>query len=661
MTRNTAGILSWLIVVAGMILLVTLSDVPTSQATPLLDSPTYVSGPITADTTWVEVGSPYVVIGDVTVNVGVTLTIEPGVIVKFDLGRLLDVRGQLLAEGTVGNEIVFTSLLDDSVGGDTNGDGNATTPAPSDWLYLNINGGEGVFEHVEVRYAIIGILSDYQANSTLTVTDSHIRESGWYGIRIRGGQATITDNLVEANQNGIGSDSGVTFIANNLVQNNDSFGIDIDDQIDSQETATIINNTITNNGDTGLRVGGMLADASVVSNTITSNGGNGIVVMPGFITSPGHVFTPTIHNNEVIGNVGFGIMVNYSRGGGLPDLDGNTFLDNGYNISIGLGGDMRGDTFFPATYPLDYVVTGLSTQNAALTIEPGAVLKFEAGADLTVGLNGEFVAAGTATDPIIFTSFKDDSVGGDANEDGNATTPAPSDWLYLNINGGEGVFEHVEVRYAIIGILSDYQANSTLTVTDSHIRESGWYGIRIRGGQATITDNLVEANQNGIGSDSGVTFIANNLVQNNDSFGIDIDDQIDSQETTTIINNTITNNGDTGLRVGGMLADASVVSNTITSNGGNGIVIATNLVHVTPTLMANVIQNNTQTGIVVLENQANILSSTLAHNGRNVDIQSGSPYLQDNTFISDVGENASRVTVGTVLVAMISGIPIPGT
>ena len=104
--------------------------------------------------TWALANSPYVARG-VTVPTGQTLTIEAGVIVKFDVDRnyMLQVEGTLEAVGTSSAPIVFTSLLDD-VGGDTNGDGEASSPTAGDWVELRFDDGSaGELAHCQIRYA----------------------------------------------------------------------------------------------------------------------------------------------------------------------------------------------------------------------------------------------------------------------------------------------------------------------------------------------------------------------------------------------------------------------------------------------------------------------------------------------------------------------------
>jgi len=67
-----------------------------------------LSGTLTEDTTLDANSSPWYVTGDVTVPVGVTLTIEPGVTVYFNNDMRLNIYGRLIAEGTPQNPIHFT-------------------------------------------------------------------------------------------------------------------------------------------------------------------------------------------------------------------------------------------------------------------------------------------------------------------------------------------------------------------------------------------------------------------------------------------------------------------------------------------------------------------------------------------------------------------------
>jgi hypothetical protein len=79
---------------------------------------------ISQDTEWTADASPYVILQSPTIDAGATLTIDPGVVVKFDYNQSLNIAGNLVARGTADQKIYFTSLYDDSLGGDT-------TPQPT--------------------------------------------------------------------------------------------------------------------------------------------------------------------------------------------------------------------------------------------------------------------------------------------------------------------------------------------------------------------------------------------------------------------------------------------------------------------------------------------------------------------------------------------------
>ena len=68
---------------------------------------TQVGGDIVGDTVWTLADSPYEVTSDVRVLRDATLQIEPGVVVEFAASARLEVRGQLLADGTADARIRF--------------------------------------------------------------------------------------------------------------------------------------------------------------------------------------------------------------------------------------------------------------------------------------------------------------------------------------------------------------------------------------------------------------------------------------------------------------------------------------------------------------------------------------------------------------------------
>lgn len=111
-----------------------------------------ISGDITEPTTWTA-GKVYV-LNDVNINVKSTLTIEPGTVVKLKDAAIYISGGKIVANGTAEKRIVFTSLNDDSVCGDTNADGSATDAQKGDWTYIRLTDANGsVFKYVDILYA----------------------------------------------------------------------------------------------------------------------------------------------------------------------------------------------------------------------------------------------------------------------------------------------------------------------------------------------------------------------------------------------------------------------------------------------------------------------------------------------------------------------------
>jgi parallel beta-helix repeat protein len=101
----------------------------------------------------------YVMLGSSIVPAGITLTIEAGVVIKSvqNSNYNIQVAGTIIANGTLGSPIVFTSVRDDNYGNpfDTNKDGTGTSPAVGDFGSISMLPGStgSSFTYCKIRYA----------------------------------------------------------------------------------------------------------------------------------------------------------------------------------------------------------------------------------------------------------------------------------------------------------------------------------------------------------------------------------------------------------------------------------------------------------------------------------------------------------------------------
>lgn len=121
-----------------------------------VNAQTYISGGIYSNTTWTLAGSPYIITDTTVVFPGVTLTIDPGVTVKFEDNKYLEIRqAKIIAVGTPADSITFTS--------------NSLTPVKGIWKKIYINGGSLIseFQYCKIFYSEYGIDCLYNTNGII--------------------------------------------------------------------------------------------------------------------------------------------------------------------------------------------------------------------------------------------------------------------------------------------------------------------------------------------------------------------------------------------------------------------------------------------------------------------------------------------------------------
>ena len=142
-------------------------------------------GRLSRNETWFG-GRVYHITGDLIVPNGTTLTLTPGVVLKFDSNCSLIVEkgGKLIAKGTSAQPIVFTSIYDDEYGGDID-DEETRIPSAGDWNKISCN-GEAELEHCVVRYCSSGsnVEGGLEINGSgkMTFNNSVLEHTSYYGV-----------------------------------------------------------------------------------------------------------------------------------------------------------------------------------------------------------------------------------------------------------------------------------------------------------------------------------------------------------------------------------------------------------------------------------------------------------------------------------------------
>lgn len=477
-------------------------------------------GTVDITTTWPDPGYVYVMEGDVTVQAGSTLTIDPGTVLKLQVGRGyssqdrdLIVAGSLIANGTAAEPITFTSLYDDSVGGDTNLDGVATSPARGDWGRVAFtNGSGGSMKNVVLRYGGGGnngtcCTNDPATDATVSVNDSDAptidgilieasRARGLY-MNVSGGFATTVKNITAQFNTMSGFEmvqgAGPVSLEGLTLKSNAENGL----RLSASGAASVSNFTIDDNTSDGMYVtaGG---DLTLKTGTITDQASAvGLVVTSAAAASS--IVDVTISGNDRVARV----VPNVVR----ALVQGSNVLQNTAKGLWIISGTLSGPASWSAPgYP--YVVEGDVTVAAGVTldVDAGAIFKMRparvySGNDADFVVNGRLNLNGTQAAPVIFTSYYDDTAGGDTNADGVTTTPLPGDWGKIAFaSGAAGSVQYAELRWGGGGNngacctdnpSADAMFSSAvgLAISNSVFRKSLSAGVRITGGLGSITDS----------------------------------------------------------------------------------------------------------------------------------------------------------------------------
>ncbi|MGH8102993.1 MAG: right-handed parallel beta-helix repeat-containing protein, partial [bacterium] len=349
----------------------------------------------------------------------------------------------------------------------------------------------------------------------------------------------------------------------------------------------------------------------VIRRNIFTNNGNNLAVSPlgGFpiIVPPFYLRTSSgLENN----NTYDGSLSRRNKVNGIGVYPGT--IDT--SLPVGVWGVLNS---FDTGTLIPYVPLGLISiaNNAELRLQEGVIVKFYdpslSGPSTPSGftLDGIITSLGTGLNPIVLTSFKDDSYGGDTNGDGGTALPSAGDWGSVLIRTRiSGTLAHVLVRYggngavpsgavifqgpsqvnSLFTFLSSIvefslgpgvvgQTNFNLEISESIVRNNGAAGISITNSPISVKKTEVNNNINkGIVVNSNVQVNLDSVnVHNNTGNGVDI-----TGSRPTVVNSfqnpvfphIIRNNSGMGMFIHN--PDQYTIDDlTVSANGSHGIFV----------------------------------------------------------------------------------------
>ncbi len=528
-------------------------------------------GTLFTDTTF-QSGQTYVLDGDLTVAPGVTLTVQPGAIIR---ARTTD--AMAAGQNTGDIELTVRGTMTVQPGSPkAHFRSDASSPAAGDWHGIVFaTGSSGSVSTAILQHADVALETDVG----LPLDELEVSHNT-NGLRLTGGTTTVEDSVFTLTRNPLDVQGGIATVQRNVFHANcggtaSSSGYAA--QFNSGAPGSVFDhNTVTQNPACYYAVYG--ANVSVTNNVVSENGYYGLYRTSTSMTASynlvwGHTtnfYVTSLQgpgsqsaNPLFVGGTNFRLtsrsparMADSSGGdlGALPYISDQTALWLGTLFT---------DTTFQSgqTYVLDGDLT--VAPGVTLTVQPGAIIRARTTDAMAAGQNTgdiELTVRGTMT--VQPGSPK-------AHFRSDASSPAAGDWHGIVFaTGSSGSVSTAILQHADVALESDVGL-----VLDKVEVSHNTYGLRLTGGSSTVSGSLFHLTRHPLDVQGGTAYVERNLFHSNcggTSSSSGHAAQFNSGAPGSVFDhNTVANNPACYYAVYG--GNVSVTNNIVVENGYYGL------------------------------------------------------------------------------------------